>query len=67
MPMDPNAPATKQLVAVCQEIWEEYIRTHTMEDVLALNQRVAEKRALRRRLFDCARPLTHDDAGVSEC
>lgn len=65
MPMDPNAPATKQLVAVCQEIWEEYIRTHTMEDVLALNQRVAEKRALRRRLFDCARPVTPTKSAVN--
>lgn len=59
MPMDPNAPATKQLVAVCHEIWEEYIRTHTMDDVLELKRQVAREREELRRL--CGRPQIVED------
>lgn len=57
MPMDPNHPNTQHLVALAQEIWGQYIRTHGDAEIVDLNRRVEQNRQFRSQLFGRPRPV----------
>lgn len=54
--MDPNAPATHQLMAVLTDIWQEYAATHSLEECRALAAQAAENRRIRPRLVVNLKP-----------
>lgn len=57
MQFDPNNPNTKALIAFAQEVWGQYIRIHTDEEIGELTKRCEQNRQFRARMFSPPRPV----------
>lgn len=49
--LDPNNPAVQHLMRFASEIWERYIQTATMEDIVAMKAENERRRAQREMMF----------------